>query len=89
MIKEAIIVLIMLSSIPVGLLLRKLTKDEIEAGRAWFKSIYIASLVISLILGIVYLIFSANELIPVIFAFFYFFIVSFISSKKKIGKINL
>ena len=68
MIKEVLLVLVMLSSIPVGWFLAKVCKEELVGGRKWFVLILIGCLLfifillflridywLEMILGLVYL----------------------------------
>ncbi len=69
--------LIALSGIPVGMLLRKKTKEEMKPGRRWFKMIAVAC--ISIILGLI----ITGEINPVyltVLAFIFF--ISIVPLKK-------
>jgi hypothetical protein len=72
----------MLSAFPVGFFLAYLTKDELKSGKKWFKLFSIVSLVISIILIPIYLIFKLKTSIPIMLALLYFTIVSLISYQK-------
>ncbi len=81
-------IIILLSSFPAGLILAKLTIDELVQGRKWFSLIFIFALV----LGLFLLIFYRN--FTVILTLIYIVIVSLICWKKSfdrkfVGRNNL
>jgi len=80
MIKEALIILILASSIPAGYILAYLCIDELVSGRKWFKLLALVSFILALVL----LFFYRN--LTLIFTSAYIFIVSLISYIKSKDK---
>jgi hypothetical protein len=52
--QDVIVILILLSSFPVGYLLAHLCRDELVAGRKWFKMISLVSFALAFILTFAY-----------------------------------
>lgn len=82
MIKELIVILILITSVPVGHFLAWLTKEELKDGRRWFNLIIIISLIHAVITGIL----NINYKLSIILALIYIIIVSFISWKLSFNK---
>lgn len=70
-----LIVVIIISSLPIGYLLSYLCKDELVSGRKWFIILGILSLVASLLVAF----FSFSSKLAVILTLFYLAIISFVS----------
>ena len=80
MLKELLLILVLASSYPVGLLLAYLTRDELVSGRKWFKAISVLTLVVA----IAFLVLYRNY--AIILTLIYIVIVSFISLRKSYDK---
>jgi len=72
--------LVLLTSIPAGIVLAKLTKEELKSGRSWFESLTI----LAFVAGFVFLM-SKNYVVAL--SFFYISIVSIISLLLSHGRI--
>lgn len=77
-----LIVLIMLTSLPAGLLLAYLCRDELVAGRKWFKIISVVSIIAAILLLLV----NINYKLEIILSLIYFAVVSAISLKLSFKK---
>lgn len=75
MLKEVLSVFVLLTSIPVGLVLARLTPEELADGRKWFKLIILVS-----VLGVCLFYFLKNYVIALTFV--YILIVTFVSFMK-------
>ncbi|MEM3074704.1 MAG: hypothetical protein QW727_02060 [Candidatus Pacearchaeota archaeon] len=73
--------LILLASIPIGYILKYITKEEIESGRKYFKIIWITSLVLAFILLFIPINSSKYKQV-IIFTLLFIANVVFISWKK-------
>ena len=72
--------LLLLFSIPVGYALKKITREEIEQGRHYFRIILIASLILAVVFLVIDI--SYNLKLPIIFTLLFIANVAFISWKK-------
>jgi len=75
MIKELLVIVVLISSFPLGYLLAYLCRDELVQGRKWFLSLAVLSLISSFF--VVFLNFKGK--FAVILSLFYIAIVSLIS----------
>ena len=72
MVKEILIVCVLLLSIPIGLLVAWLCRDELVAEKRWFKVIMVASAIIALVM-----LFFGNFV--VVLTMIFFFIITLVS----------
>lgn len=79
MIKEMLVVVLILLSIPAGYWIAWLCRDELIMGRRWFKAIVI----LSVLLGLMFLFYNRIEIALMML---FVLIVSFISYKKSFDK---
>jgi len=82
MLKEVLIIVVLLTSLPVGWLLAYLTREELVAGRVYFKLIAI----ISTILIIIFLITNIKNKSEIILGLAYLILISLVSFKLSFDK---
>jgi len=78
MIKEILVIVIILLSIPAGYLIAWLCMDELVIGRRWFKLI----MILSILLGLIFLFYN----IIIALTMFFILIVALISYRKSFDK---
>jgi len=76
MIPEIILIIIALAGFPIGLLVAKMTKEELKAGRKWFRMLAIAA-AIALIASIIFA--SGDILIFLAASFIFIFLFALAS----------
>ncbi|HLD98362.1 MAG TPA: hypothetical protein VI815_03480 [Candidatus Nanoarchaeia archaeon] len=70
-------VIVLLWSIPIGIILKSITKEELKSGRKYFMALWVLCIILSILIGF----FIKEEILlySLIFSFIFIGIVSFIS----------
>ncbi len=78
MLREALFILVMLSSFPVGYLLAYLCREELVAGRKWFKLIAVISIVL---IFVFMLLIQVDNWLAIVLTLVYLAIISLVGLK--------
>jgi len=81
--KYLLLIVVLLCAIPLGYLLKNITKEELKSGKKYFKLIWTSSLILTVVLFVISLFININAQLKntAIFSLIFIAIVSFISWK--------